>query len=71
MTMAELADHLRVSKRTIERRMQTGTLREGTHYVRAFDLPPRFIREAIEREIEGVRDPRARQHAVNPAALAE
>lgn len=68
MTMAELADLLRVSTRTIQRKMRAGTLQEGVHYVRGFDLPPRFIREAVEREFEGV-SPEVRRRAVNPSEL--
>jgi len=53
LNVAEAAEFVRVSPRTLRNKMAAGVLRLGIHYFRTPGLGPRFKRTALEVWIEG------------------
>jgi len=68
LTMAELADVLRVSPRTVQRLLSRGVYQEHVHYVRIGRLV-RFRQVAIDATMPS--KPRSRRPAVSDAILAD
>lgn len=70
LTIAEAADMLRVSPRTLRNKMASGLFRLGEHYVRPRGLGPRFKRDALTAWLEGPNDQRGAEEPLRGVPMA-
>jgi hypothetical protein len=66
VTVAELAERLKLSKKSIRNKMSSGDFREGVHYFRPKGMAPRFKWSAIVAWVEdgAIKIPMARGYAL-------
>ena len=56
LTIAELADRLKLKPKTIQNKMAEGTFRKGVHYFSPSGIGPRFKWSAVVGWLEGYDD---------------
>jgi hypothetical protein len=53
LTIAELADRLKLKSKTVQNKMGDGTFRKGVHYFSPSGIGPRFKWSAVVEWLEG------------------